>query len=195
LSNRTRHRNHLTVVPLATADADAGGDDNHAAPDGPLVEGIDWAAPTTNVAFSTSRWGCFDKDGTRGEAYFFRSVLVVDQPPLAAPTESGQQAQDENTLSRTRLSSRLRRLSRAAHRPRGFGLEPDEIQLGRFRRLRTATSVARFQDGFGRRGLADEPVHADPLDARLRQRTLRRLCWGVGSLRRLRLVLGPVKTW
>jgi hypothetical protein len=55
--------------------------------------------------------------------------------------------------------------------------------------LWASASSARFENVVRWPGLADEPVDAAPLDARLRQRPVRRLVRGVGVLATELLVL------
>ena len=58
----------------------------------------------------------------------------------------------------------------------------------RGRELRVTTSESRYENGERRRGLADEPVDANPLGQRLRQKVWRYVR-GVGVLARARVVV------
>jgi hypothetical protein len=113
------------------------------------------------------------------------------EPQTALCVQGGapSSARVPDALEQRRIRSSVRWLSRPLDRPGGSLLGSDQVQHGRLRRLRAAASVAGLQDGIGGRRLGDESVHADSLDARLRERSLWLVRRGVGSFLRLRLVL------
>lgn len=116
------------------------------------------------------------------------------EPAPASRVQDGAQAISKR--SRDGLTQSVRRLPRSADRHRGPSLGSAALEHTRFWSVRPPTSLARIEDGDSRSGLADESVHTDQVDARLRGRTLRRLFGRARSRGNARLVLtGSVRCW
>jgi hypothetical protein len=187
LATRTRH---IYLVPRnaspPSADAVATGGSVNA--DG-VVAPRDQVSPQQDLAFTGLGGTVPYEVVTRRETYVFDPVSLVDRSSLVAPAASSEQSPTSSSEDQQRVASRIRRLSRSARRSRGSFVGSDEVQLEWLGCVRSAASVAGVEDGLGGGGLGHEPAHAAALDARICERSLRRLLRGVGPLLRVRLVL------